>query len=107
MSAAFWFVIFVLAIYRLSELIAKDEIADPIRRYLSRKAASGGRLWTFLAKLIHCPLCIGVYISAACAPVFTLGFLQSNSVLQMIVVWLGAAGAQYFMSLVFLNRDDN
>jgi hypothetical protein len=98
MNSAIWLLIYVFAVYRLAELIANDYIFEAVRRNVAKKAAAGGRFWKSMADWIHCPLCIGVWLSLPAAFLFAYAVLQTASASQIWVLWLGIAGAQYFLS---------
>jgi hypothetical protein len=99
-----WFVIFVLAVYRLSEMISRDKIADSFRRWTARRAAAGGKFWKFLTELVHCPLCIGVWLSLPAAYFFH-AMLGMSNIVFVAPLWLGMAGAQYFLSKTYLYEE--
>lgn len=52
-----------LADYRLSVLVSKDQITEPLRAAIGQKASEGG-LWKFAADLVTCPYCLGVWFAA-------------------------------------------
>ena len=59
------FIIAVLAAFRLTELIVKDEgpymMFSRFRRWTGKKAASGNTHYITLAEAVYCVFCIGVY----------------------------------------------
>jgi hypothetical protein len=104
MHPVIWLAATVFAVYRLSELIAHDEIAEPARRWLGRKAASDRKVWVFFAKLSSCPLCIGTWISAGASYLYSI-WVVDLGLIELVVMWLAISGAQYFLSVQSL--DDN
>ena len=75
MQKLFKFVITVLAVFRLSELITKDDgfklrksddlgIFASFRRWSGRKAATSDSVfYDNLTEIVNCPFCTGIYIS--------------------------------------------
>jgi len=53
-------VMLALADYRLSLIVSKDKISEGLRAQIGRKA-SGSRQWQFVAELVNCPYCVGVW----------------------------------------------
>lgn len=98
-----YFVLASLAAYRLAELVAIDVIAQPLRSVFGRFAAGkrqGGLAW-YLAYLVNCPYCLGIWFAAVLALL-----LQPNSILQYLLYWFGVAGAQTMLqSLVGRNKE--
>lgn len=82
----------ILATYRLTRLISKDYIFEPLRRALGRLAARRSKFWLFVAELFACPHCLGVWISAVMALavahsffewcLFAMAFAGGQSLLQ-------------------------
>lgn len=105
MRSEFWFLIYVFAIFRLAELISTGLIFDAVRREIAKRAASGGRVWKATADLIHCPFCIGVWFSLPAASLFAITILRTKDLLQIMILWLGMAGAQYFLSCIVPPRE--
>ncbi len=105
MSAEIWFLIYVFAVYRLAELVSKDSIFDTVRQKTAKRAAAGGKVWKAIADWMHCPLCIGVWFSLPAAGLYASIILRSSN--QIIVLWLGMAGMQYFLSSRNLSEDYN
>jgi len=106
-SSEGWFLIFALAVFRLSEIVSRDLILDSIRRYIARKAAEGSRVWTVLANWIYCPLCVGVWFSIPASFVYVSAFLHSMDFIKLVTIWLGLSGAQYMLSKISINLDNN
>lgn len=50
-----------LADYRLATLVSKDQITAPVRDFIGIKAAGGSPSWKFIADLVNCPYCLGVW----------------------------------------------
>jgi len=107
MSFEGWFVIFVFAVYRLSELITSDLIFDKIRRWVAKRAAAGGKFWKAMAAWIHCPLCVGVWISFPAAFLYSSLILNFINILYITPLWFGMAGMQYFLSLRGISTEVN
>jgi hypothetical protein len=105
MIAAIWLVVYVFAVYRLSELFANDVIFDGLRRKVAQRAAVGGAAWKFIADLIHCPLCIGVWLALPTAFLYDMYVLNIKNLLNVFILWLGIAGMQYLLSSLSLESD--
>lgn len=87
----FTWVLLALVVYRLAELIAIDQISQPIRAWVGRKA-SVSKVWKFIADLIHCPFCLGIWLA------FPAAFLlQPIDFVWFFVYWISLAGAQTFL----------
>jgi len=106
-SSEGWFVIFVFAVYRFSELISHDQIFDETRRQIARRAAAGGKFWKAMATWMHCPLCVGVWISFPAAFLYSSLILTFINILYIIPLWFGMAGVQYFLSLRGISTEVN
>ncbi len=88
-----------LAVYRLADLIAIDRISAPLRDAIGRKV-NDGKFWYFLAELINCPFCLGIYISAL------LALIPAHGIIQYLVIWFAIAGGQAFiLELVGRHRE--
>ena len=89
----FTFLLFVLAIYRLAMLVSQDILTAGIRNQLGKRVAGKPpySLSWYLAELINCPYCTGVWIALVCA------FLITNEWQEWIVIWLALAGGQAFL----------
>ena len=107
MSPEFWFVIYVFAIYRLAELISHDLILDTVRRKVGMRAAAGNKVWKAIADWMHCPLCIGVWVSFPAAFLFSNMLLKPLALWHVLTVWLGMAGVQYLLSSLTLEKEVN
>jgi hypothetical protein len=105
MSIEIWFAIFAFAVYRLAELVTNDTILDGFRRWFVKRAAAGGAVWKFLAKLVNCPLCIGVWFALPAAYLYDKYIFQTGNIFLRIILWLGLAGIQYLLSVQRLNND--
>ena len=105
MSPAIWLLIYVFAVYRLAELVSKDLIFETIRRGIGKRAAAGRLGWNAIADWIHCPLCIGVWFSLPAAFLFSFMILQRTNFVDVVILWLGIAGFQYFLSSRNLAED--
>ena len=107
MRPEFWFVIYVFAIYRLAELVSHDLIFDAVRRKVGMRAAAGNKMWKAIAGWMHCPLCIGIWVSFPAAFLFGNMLLNVNELQYVLTVWLGMAGAQYLLSSLTLDEEVN
>lgn len=107
MRPEFWFVIYVFAVYRLAELISHDLIFESVRQWTGRRAAAGKRFWIWVADWMRCPLCIGVWLSFPAAFLFVYTLFAPFRLDYMLVVWMGVAGAQYLLSNLTLDNEDN
>ena len=107
MHPEFWFVIYVFAVYRLSEAASHDQILDTVRRSIAKRAAAGKRVWIWVSDWIHCSLCIGVWFSFPAAFLYSLGVLGSTEISYILVIWFGMAGMQYLLSSLTLPQDPN
>jgi hypothetical protein len=105
MIAAIWLVVYVFAVYRLSELLSKDLILDGLRRRIAQRAAVGGAAWKFIADWIHCPLCIGVWLALPTAFLYDAYVLDVKNLLNVFILWLGIAGMQYLLSVKSIYED--
>lgn len=87
-----------LATYRLSLLITRERglfgVFAVLRVFTGKKAgtSNGARIWVELAELVRCPHCMGVWVAAVLA--LALYGLRPLTLL----VWLGVAGVQSFMT---------
>lgn len=81
-----------LAVFRLSRVVAVDGICDGFRREAGRRS-NGSRLWKWIADLIHCPFCLGVWFAILPAVYF------AASPTEFVLYWLGLAGGQTLMEI--------
>lgn len=89
----------ILADYRLSVLLSKDQIAEPLRAAIGRKA-SGSAFWKFVADLISCPFCLGVWFALAIV-------IAARSKLGRFLIGVFAvAGGQDFLQSIVMSRDE-
>ena len=107
MSPEFWFVVYVFAIYRLAELVSHDLIFDTVRRKVAMRAAAGNKVWKAIADWMHCPLCIGIWVSFPAAFLFGYAVSGDYAPQQVLTVWLGMAGVQYLLSSLTLEKEVN
>jgi hypothetical protein len=84
-------VLLILACYRLARLISQDLITEFIRNWFGRQAATGRPAWQFLAELVHCPYCTGVWMAAV------LALSVSHTFLEWCLYTLAIAGGQSFL----------
>ena len=92
----------VFAVYRIAQLIAFDEISEPIRTYLAKRA-SGNLVIDWTAKLVHCPYCLGIWLSLLAGLLFANMFEISTP--MGVVTVFGIAGAQAFLQSLCDYRD--
>ena len=70
LSHGFWFLTCdALATYRLSTLLVRDGITEPLRRFISKRAYHGdltlrSRPWQWLSELVNCVHCTSVWFGA-------------------------------------------
>jgi len=107
MTVALWFLVYVLAVYRLAEIIANDKIFYGVRRRIGIRAAAGTRFWKIVADWMHCPLCVGVWFAFPAAVLYEIFILKTSISWQTLVIWLGISGAQYFLSCFTSKEDSN
>ena len=100
MTDFLWLIVLSLACYRLSQLISEDDgplsIFGRLRQWVDSKAKAEqergrGLLWQSAADGIHCPYCIGVWIAAALAVVW------SGIAPVTIIYTLAIAGGQSYL----------
>ena len=98
-------VVLILASFRLTHLLVFDTIAEPLRRWVSAAPAQGtgaaygyppgrtrhGPIRAFLATLVQCYWCAGVWVSAG----LLLSYLSWPSpVMKGLLLILAIAGGQ-------------
>lgn len=76
------------AVYRLAQLVAIDDGPGDVFRRLRAHYLTG-----FMAGLVHCVYCLGVWAATIVAPLV----LWPNAVSDAALVVLGLAGAQTWM----------
>ena len=87
-------VLLALATFRLARIVAFDQITEPVRAPVAQDTEEGpepkGRGFRrALGELVTCPMCVGVWISAA----LTYGLLWLPGPTRVFVTMFGAAGA--------------
>lgn len=89
----FVFLLFVLVVYRLTMLVSQDILTAGVRNQLGKRAAGKPpySLPWYLAELVNCPYCTGVWIALAAA------LIISTQWQEWIVIWLALAGGQAFL----------
>ena len=87
-------VLAVFVIYRLSRLVAYDEIMAPLRLFCEDAARAPFLFW--LCWLIGCPYCTGLWFALFA----TWLVLSSWPMASVLLIWLGLAGAQDFIESV-------
>ncbi len=80
----------IFATYRIALVISRDQISANIRLRIGRKA-SGSAFWKFVADLITCPFCLGVWIAGLMVVLLIIpyGF--------WFVLLFGIAGVQHLI----------
>lgn len=96
--------IYILAVYRLAQLIALDDgpyqVFDRLRHWAGMKAGVDG-FWYNLSEFIHCPFCLGVWFSLLMLPLWIWPTLVGD----ILLLWWGAAGGQAFLEGFRDDRD--
>jgi hypothetical protein len=77
-------IVLMFAVARVTRLIVDDKISLPIRQWVLRKSGDDGWFTT----LVHCPWCMGIWVSAAMT---TLTFLWDSQIWSAILVFLAVA----------------
>lgn len=83
----------VFAVLRLGRLIAWDNLTSPLRVAIGRKAAGDTSFWYFLAELVNCKHCVGVW-AAGLVSIFVA---KPSPLGDAVLIWLGLAGAQSYL----------
>lgn len=92
----------ILATYRLARLLSRDTILEGLRRSIYRKASNPASGWYFIAELVKCPHCLGVWIAFFTVIILSLYFHWM--LLEGVLIWLAVAGGQSFLqSIVDMN----
>ena len=99
-------VLLALSTFRLARIVAFEQVAEPIRAPVAESEPDGGTepkgqgVRKALGELIACPLCIGVWISAA----LTYGMVLIPKPTRVFTTIFAAAGAaellNYAVSLI-------
>lgn len=79
------------AVYRLARLITQDDGPFSVFKRLREWAAVNGK--ESVAELLNCPFCLGVWFALIAAALVLMPTLAGD----VILVWLGLAGAQSFL----------
>jgi hypothetical protein len=87
----FSFLLLALAAYRVTHLIALDDLIDRPREWFVRRV---GGPETMLGSLVTCPTCTGVWVSAA----VLLAWFHGGRVAFYIVAGAAVAGAVSLLS---------
>ena len=94
----------ILATYRIAQFVVYDNapfgLMDRARLYLGKKAAGAKKhgVWWSLAELIHCPFCVGFWVSLLITP-FIFGIHWYS-----ILFWLAIAGGQAWLESTVQSR---
>ncbi len=85
------FLLAIFANYRLARLVATDDITYPVRLAVGRRASGkpANHPWYFLAELVCCPYCLGVWFGA-----FFALLSRPKSFRAFLLSWLAIAGGQ-------------
>lgn len=101
---AFRFIIAALATYRLTQLfwidIGPGQVFFNLRTAIKELSDIHGGKWEEVDEAINCPWCLGVYFAAFCA----ILLLKPSRLGDIILTWLGLAGAQAFMMDIVKKR---
>lgn len=89
--------VLILACYRMARLVSMDTITEPVRRWVGRQASSQNKGWMFLAELLLCPYCVGLWVG------FLLSTLIASSFTEWLLLSLAIAGGQSFLEEVSNN----
>ncbi len=84
----------ILAIYRLSYLIAKED--GPFDMFASLRGKIGQEGW--FGRGLNCPNCLSFWISIVPA------IYISSSFLEFFTIWLGMAGMALIINELFYDR---
>lgn len=94
-------IMLILAAYRLARIVSRDTISEQTRAAIGGWAAGPAHSWRwYVAELVNCPLCIGVWISAA------LAISVGGSVYEIFIRTFAIAGGQTLLALYFDGGDD-
>ena len=74
-----------VASFRLWRIIAKDQIAEPVRVWLLRRE---GRVWTWIQDLVTCPWCLGWWIAGTLAILMSI---ERWEPIETVIVWCVAS----------------
>ena len=100
-----WLVLLTFVTFRVSWMIARDDGPFAIF-YIMRKALESrtgkskatGWAWT-LSELFHCPLCLGIWVSAILLVFVPLPFGIK------VIMWLAVSGLQSFLTLLIIKDE--
>lgn len=94
MNEVLWFALLVLAVYRVSLLLATEDGPFEVFSWFRAvfRIEYGSDDW--VVKGLHCPLCIGFWLS------FAAGLFLYEDFLQYMVCSLAIAGASTFMTMI-------
>jgi hypothetical protein len=102
LSSEVFIVLAVLSVYRISEMISIDDgpfhVFDRMRRFLGR-IANRNELFTTLADLVHCPFCVGFWISILFAFLFIFRTIAGD----IFTICMGIAGGQTILETLSKN----
>jgi len=82
-----FYILLILACYRIAILITYDEIFKPIRNWIGTHPKPIIREW--LGYLVHCPYCVGFWVALG----LSLYYYPDNWVLMTFAI----AGGQVFL----------
>ncbi len=90
----------IFSCYRLAGFLAYDEGPGSVFLKLRRWAGAydlgqNGEPRRALGRFIRCPYCTGVWLAIVCGA----GFIWPTMIGDMVLTWLGIAGAQTFVEV--------
>lgn len=90
----FDFLLLALSVFRLSRIVSSDPVTEPLRAPVTKETEDGsepkGSGWQrAIGELVSCPMCLGVWISAA----LSYGLLRVPGPTRVLLAIFGAAGA--------------
>lgn len=79
-----------LVVYRVTRFIVLDTLVDVPRDWVHNRLMSTKRRWgPYLAKLIGCPWCVSVWVSAGAVALTMI--LTNHDIVMPVWTWLAAA----------------
>lgn len=90
----FDFLLLALSVFRLARIVSSDPVTEPLRAPVTTDTEDGSEpkgqgAQRALGELVSCPMCIGVWISAA----LTYGLLWIPGPTRVLLAIFGSAGA--------------
>jgi hypothetical protein len=100
-----WLVLLTFVTFRIGWMLARDDgpfaIFDTWRKGLEARAGESkvtGWAWT-ISELFHCPICLGIWISAILLIFVPLPFFTK------VILWLAVSGLQSFLTLLIIKDE--